>query len=110
MTTTSAEKARDAILESAGAVLPKRDAVDVRIIHLTRSGEGKLINSAHEVGGWPELKSVPPPADADRDGMPDEWESKHRLNPRRADDTDDTDADGYTHVEEFLNGTDPLEK
>ena len=41
-------------------------------------------------------------------GMPDEWETAHRLRP--ADPSDcwaDTDKDGYGNLEEFLNGTDP---
>ena len=41
------------------------------------------------------------------DGMPRKWESKHGLNPERADHNEDPDKDGYTNIEEFLNGTDP---
>ncbi|MBW3625426.1 MAG: polysaccharide lyase, partial [Armatimonadetes bacterium] len=60
------------------------------------------------VGGWPELKSQAAPPDTDGDGMPDPWESGHQLNPRDpADGTKDRDGDGYTNVEEYLNGTDP---
>ena len=40
--------------------------------------------------------------------MPDAWESGHGLDPRdAADGTKDQDNDGYTNVEEYLNGTDP---
>jgi hypothetical protein len=40
--------------------------------------------------------------------MPDGWESRHGLNANdAADGARDTDADGYTNVEEYLNGTDP---
>jgi hypothetical protein len=48
------------------------------------------------------------PADSDGDGMPDEWESRHRFDPKDPSDSPkDKDGDGYTNVEEFLNGTDP---
>ena len=61
-----------------------------------------------DVGGWPELKSALPPADGDRDGMPDEWERRHRLNAESGQDGQlDADGDGYTNIEEYLNGTDP---
>jgi len=60
------------------------------------------------VGGWPELASLPAPRDSDDDGMPDGWEEKFGLDPYAAADTVlDTDGDGYTDVEEYLNGTDP---
>jgi hypothetical protein len=62
------------------------------------------------VGGWPELKSLPAPADTDGDGMPDEWELRFKLDPRNAaDGAQDADADGYTNFEEYLNDTDPNE-
>jgi len=56
----------------------------------------------------------PPPAtgtplpDHDQDGMTDEWERQHHLNA--ADATDcwaDPDDDGYSNLEEYLDGTDP---
>jgi len=40
--------------------------------------------------------------------MPDGWELTHGLNPKDAADASvDGDKDGYTSIEEFLNGTDP---
>ena len=40
--------------------------------------------------------------------MPDEWEARYGLNPQDASDGSlDKDKDGYTNVEEYLNGTDP---
>jgi hypothetical protein len=62
------------------------------------------------VGGWPELASLPAPPDSDDDGMPDAWEEKFRLDPRTAAEPAlDTDRDGYTDIEEYLNGTDPTQ-
>lgn len=48
------------------------------------------------------------PAEEDGDGMPDSWEIEHGLMPTEpADAVEDADDDGYTNLEEFLNGTDP---
>jgi hypothetical protein len=51
---------------------------------------------------------VEPGADSDTDGMPDEYELEHGLDP--FDDSDassDADNDGYSNLEEFEQGTDP---
>ena len=40
--------------------------------------------------------------------MPDEWEATHQFDPHNAaDGAEDKDEDGYTNVEEWINGTDP---
>lgn len=108
VSTQSADEAFEAVLANAGAVLPKRDAADAAIVQTVREGTGAIINSQADVGGWPEYASASPPADTDEDGMPDAWETQHGLNPQdAADNTADPDGDGYTNIEEFLNGTDP---
>ncbi len=106
--TDTAAVAYRRLLEGAGATLPARDTVDSRIVEEIRRGRGRVINSQKDVGGWPALRQTEPPADSDRDGMPDEWERRYRLNPRSAaDNARDQDGDGYTNVEEYINGTDP---
>ena len=105
--TTSAKDAYTAVLASVGASLPTRDAVDSRIIGQVKEVKGQMINSQNDVGGWPELKSTPAPLDTDHDGMPDSWERKHHLNPKKADGALDSDKDGYTNIEEYLNKTNP---
>ena len=46
--------------------------------------------------------------DDDNDGMPDQWEMRHGLNPRDASDSaTDLNGDGYTNIEDFINGLDP---
>jgi pectate lyase len=112
VTTQSAEEAFELVLANSGAALPKRDPVDLRIIDSVRSGKPStksgIIESPADVGGWPEYKSDRIPTDSDNDGMPDEWETKYGLNPKDPSDTNkDSDEDGYTNIEEFLNATDP---
>jgi len=114
ITQQSAQEAYELVLAHAGATLPNRDAVDVRIIESVRTGRpafgNGIIDTPADVGGWPEYKSVPAPTDTDHDGMPDEWEEKFGLNPNDpSDGAKDKDGDGYTNVEEWLNSTYPAE-
>ena len=46
-------------------------------------------------------------SDDDNDGMPDDWETAHYLDPLRDDSNDDWDSDGYTNFQEYVFGTDP---
>lgn len=48
--------------------------------------------------------------DSDGDGIPDDWEEKHGLNPKKADADEDKDGDGFTNAEEYAAGTDPSDK
>ncbi|MDB4582413.1 pectate lyase [Draconibacterium sp.] len=119
----TANKAYELVLDNAGARLPKLDKIDERIINEVRGGyatyEGKSYKKNHEVadknkisgiidtqadvGGWPELKSLPAPVDTDHDGMPDLWETENGLNPNNADDRNKIGKDGYTMLEKYLN-------
>ena len=110
----SAEQAYELVLARAGATLPKRDPVDKRIISIVRTGKptfkNGIIDIPSDVGGWPQYKSSPAPADSDHDGMPDTWEKKYSLKWNDpSDGAEDSDSDGYTNVEEWLNGTDPTQ-
>src|SRR5262249_1400080 len=104
VTTVSAKEAYESVLANAGATRPKRDPVDARVVAGVRSATGHIIDSTAQVGGWPEMASAPPPFDCDRDGMPDEGEKAHGLDPANpADASLDRDKDGYTNLEEYLN-------
>ena len=48
-----------------------------------------------------------PELDSDHDGMPDEWERMHGLNPLVNDADGDLDGDGLTNLQEFNAGTLP---
>jgi pectate lyase len=111
----TAQEAYETVLKQAGATLPRRDAVDTRVMEMVRTGkptgdDNGIIKTPEEVGGYPAYAFKPDevPADTDADGMSDEWEKKHGLTPGDpADGAADADKDGYTNVEEHLNGTDP---
>jgi pectate lyase len=101
--TQPAAEAFESVLRSAGASL-RRDSADERLVKGVRDRTHRLIDSENNVGGWPTLKSTPPPLDTDGDGMPDDWERSHGLNPNDpSDGNQDRDGDGYTNLEEYLN-------
>lgn len=132
-----AKKAYEYVLENAGATLPKRDAVDIRIVEQVRTGKIQykeegivkgvgsqyvkrrlpedsykqgIITHVSQVGGYPEYNGTPY-KDSDNDGMPDEWEKKYKLNPNDPSDANgDLSGDGYTNIEKFINGIDPSKK
>ena len=136
LTIESAQTAFEKVLANAGATLPKRDAVDIRVTEMVRTGVvppitiaatsaakavevgyapmwvQELIESVpkgfitdpSEVGGYPNYQGTPK-VDSDTDGMPDEWERSHGLDPNNAADSNlDRDGDGYTNIEEYING------
>ena len=102
-----AKKAYKDVLEFAGASY-RRDAIDQRIVDETLKGtytyEGShgstngMIDQPSDVGGWPEYKSETALVDTDGDGIPDEWEKKHNLNPN-----DPSDGAKYTLSPEYTN-------
>jgi pectate lyase len=111
--TETAEETFGNVLLYAGAIRPKRDSHDERIVREVRSGRttfgNGIIASQTDVGGWPELLSTQPQQDIDNDGMPDEWE--RRYSPKgdlSLQSSLDLDSDGYTNVEEYLNQTNPI--
>jgi len=116
--TQPAEAAFELVLAEAGCS-QFRDSVDRRIIQEIRTGTAKygetyggggkgIIDSQKAVGGWPELRSEPAPADSDHDGIPDVWERQHGLDPNDpADGAMISDSEGYTNLEKYLNSLVP---
>jgi len=94
-------------LNENGEWISVRDVVDNRLIKEFRSGTGKIIVDENDVGGFPEIKKGIRYPDDDHDGMSDTWERKNTLDTDNPDGSNDKDRDGYTNIEEFLNGTNP---
>lgn len=118
VTTHSAETAFERVLEYAGACL-NRDEYDKMMVTDAREGTAScivngidkgLINSQDDITyadgstGFPTLNSVEAPVDTDGDGMPDEWEKANGLNPNDETDGAATAENGYTNLENYLNG------
>jgi hypothetical protein len=112
--TQSAADAYELVLKNAGAILPKRDTLDERIINEVKNRTGRLIDvqggylhgTAYEqtLSAWPTLNALPAPKDSDSDGMPDEWETKNGLNANDASDASAYKLDkGYTNIEVYIN-------
>ena len=118
VTTTGALEAYEMVLADAGAnkgldcegnFVVRRDGIDLRIVSDVKNGTGKIIDDPSQVGGWLTIDPATPCPDADHDGMPDAWEQKYGFNPNDPSDASrDANKDGYTNIEEFLNGTRPI--
>lgn len=114
VTTHTPQQAYDLVLQSAGASLPKRDTLDQRIVNDVKNGTGKLIDVqggyphatpyASTVNAWPTLTALTAPTDTDHDGMPDTWEAARGLNSSLASDRNIYNVNGYTNIENYLNG------
>lgn len=111
--TQTAAAAYDLVLQGAGAVRPLRDTLDQRLVREVRTRTGRLIDVqggyphgtpyATSQSAWPVLKAAPAPADADHDGLPDAWETAHKLNPKDAADRAKVGPGGYPMLEVYLN-------
>jgi hypothetical protein len=111
--THSAEEAYELVLKNAGAIFPKRDVIDVRIINETMSGRCAygdsygpntgIIDSPKNTEGWPVLKTTNRLPDSDKDGMPDNWERINGLDPDNPEDRNIIDKSGYSMLEVYFN-------
>ncbi|WP_395751910.1 hypothetical protein [Prosthecobacter sp.] len=105
-----AQAAYESLLADAGATLPARDAVDLRIVEAVREGRGGVIQKETDLPEhqrWPDYRSLPAPTDTDKDGLPDMWEVHAGLNPQDASDSARIAAGGYANIEHYFNNTDP---
>lgn len=129
VTVIPTQEAYQYVLANAGATLPKRDAVDARVVEEVRTGKityaknaqptpkspyikrrlpansykQGIITDPAQVGGYPTYTGKPY-KDSDKDGMPDDYEKKHGLNPNDPSDASKVAGkDGYTNIEVYLN-------
>ena len=113
----------DTLLDEAGARVPLLDEADALLIKQVRNGSGSIVDCVDKedlssslliedcrvesaLGRYPVYETVSRPTtfDSDRDGMPDEWEIVHGLNPVDPEDrNDDMVGDGWTNLEYYLN-------
>lgn len=113
VTLRSAADSYDLVLANAGATYPYRDAVDARIVAHVKTDTGAYINVPDEVGGYPARTVTAAEEgriDTDGDGIPDEWETAHGLNPNDQTDSclpasnDKNSANyGYAWIEVYFN-------
>ncbi len=131
VTTQSAAEAFTNVLANVGDNFPKSDVVDQHIIEETRDGTTHYMGTRGPTYGdrpgpnipglidtqtddksaegspnfpWPEYKTYNVPVDTDHDGIPDDWEKAHGLNPNDPSDANaDSTGDGYTNLEKYLN-------
>ncbi len=118
--TQSAKAAYKDVLSDVGANQPFFDKHDNRIIDETlkgtftykgsKSGLGGMIDNEEDVGGWPNFASETRPADwdTDHDGLPNWWEKAFGLNENSpvgdfSDANQDTDKDGFTQLDNYLD-------
>ena len=129
--TQPAREAFTNVLANVGANFPKADVIDAHIIEETRDGTTHYIGTKGLTFGdrpsrnfagiideptddksalgsknfpWPDYQTYHVPVDSDHDGIPDEWEKAHGLNPNDpADANKDLNGDGYTNLEKYLN-------
>lgn len=94
------------VLAGAGAVNGSgHDAVDLRILAEAGAGTGRIIDKTSDVGHVSVSRAaVLGAADTDRDGMADWFEDLYGLDKRVGDHNGDNDRDGFTNIEEYING------
>lgn len=118
--TQSAKGAYKNVLSDVGANQPFFDKHDNRIVDETlkgtftykgsKSGYGGMIDNEADAGGWPNFTSETRPADwdTDHDGLPNWWEKAFGLNENSkagdfSDANSDTDKDGFTQLDNYLD-------
>ncbi len=92
------------VLANAGANPDDRSTIDARIIKSVIQGTGEVIDSQDEVGGYKVEKGTRALSDTDKDGIPDVYEKIVGSDARKSDANKDADGDGYTNIEEYING------
>jgi len=99
----------NARLTSNGTLVNNSDEADQKLINDFSKGTGPT-SPPTSVTMPSSIDPGTPYTDSDKDGMADEWENIHfgsLAQGSASDSSSDNDGDGYTDLEEFLNGTNP---
>lgn len=116
------------VCQGAGALLPRYDEVDLRLLEeaagiIAPQFYGKkedgsmeralgIINSQNDVilkkedpnmKGWPDLNGKSTFRDSDGDGLPDDYETSNGLNPQDKNDGWQITKSGFSNLEIYLN-------
>lgn len=103
--TTDARQAYIQVLSRSGANL-FRDTIDRGVVRSSMLGDGPLIDSQTEVGGFPALPPGTPPADSNGDGVPDYFAIARGYSPSQNIRNLITPS-GYTMLETYLHSLTP---
>lgn len=109
----SATDAYEQVMKYVGASY-KRDTLDQRIVNNVKNRTGSFIDvqggythgTAYELtkNAWPTLVGTEAIVDTDKDGMPDDWEKRNKLNPNDATDASKVSLHSfYTNIEVYIN-------
>ncbi len=104
VTALSSTVSEENALRCAGALAPRPDAVDRRIVRHVEERSGGVIDTPDDYElGYPAYERGTAPIDSDEDGMADSWEKDHGLRVG-TDDHAGNDLHGfYTNLEVYLN-------
>lgn len=72
----------------------------------TENNDGIMVSLTIPTPGKPNESQ----ADSDSDGLPNDWELAHGLDPESNDGGADPDGDGLTNLQEFICGTNPRDQ
>ena len=108
ISTDTAQEAYDKVLQEAGASY-NRDNTDKRVVDDVKNGTVPtgnksgvgFVDSPSDVGGYDYLYGNSK-VDSDNDGIPDDWENEHGLNPNDSNDATQL-KNGYTNIEVYAN-------
>ena len=94
-------------LSCTGGWLMNRDAVDARLVEDYNAGAGSIPTSQNDVGGFPTIAAGTPCAESLHDGISDAWKISKQLSTTDAGLYKAIAPNGFTYLENYLNGTDP---